>query len=367
MSVGRGLMRRFQPSQRVWSDRRKFCAPPLPEWSSLGFGYTPTKSMLRYNWTGNSWDSGKLTADFTLNIHGLSNVLHYGQGIFEGLKAFDCKDGIVRVFNSSANARRMQRGSARLAMPDIPPALFSEAVDRLVLDNIAYVPPYGTGGSLYIRPFLFGHGSKLGLGAAPEYAFCLISSPVGPYYKGGLEAIDALVIENYDRAAPRGVGSVKAAGNYAPDTLPSIEAKEKGFPVCLYLDAAEQAYVEEFSTSNFIGVTADGAIVTPSSPSILPSCTKAVVLEVARQHGMKVEERPVLFSEVATFKEVAACGTAVVLTPVKSITRGGAVTRFDSFNTISTLYEAITAIQTAESEDTMGITRPVGRRPDFLA
>lgn len=336
-------------------------APPLPDWPSLGFAYVPTRAMVRYNWDGAKWDAGEVTQDFTLNIHGLSNVLHYGQGIFEGLKAFHCRDGLVRVFNSKANAARMQRGSARLLMPD-PTEVFEEAVTRAVQENMDYVPPYGYQGALYIRPFLFGHGCKLGLGAAPEYSLCVITAPVGPYYKGNLEPVDALVIDEFDRAAPRGVGGIKAAGNYAPDTLPSAKAKEAGYSVCLYLDAQEQKYVEEFSTSNFVAISASGALVTPSSPSILPSCTKQVVLSVAEELGIPVEVRPVPFSELPTLREVAACGTAVVLTPISSITRGDEVVRFDGFETIERLYKAITAIQCGEAEDKHGLTVAVGER-----
>jgi len=241
--------------------------------------------------------------------------------------------------------------------------MFDAALDRVIKDNLDYVPPYGTGGSMYLRPFLFGHGAKLGLGPAPEYAFCVLGSPVGAYYKGGLQAIDALVVEKFDRAAPRGVGNIKAAGNYAPDVQPSHEAKAQGYPVCLYLDAKENEYVEEFSTSNFIGVTADGTVVTPTSSSILPSCTKGVVLQMARDMGLKVEERPVPWSEVATLKEVAACGTAVVLTPIQSITRGGSQIKFEGFETIAKLYEGVTALQTGEGPDPHGYTRVVCERP----
>ena len=237
-------------------------APAIPDWASLKFDATPTRAMIRYNWTEQSgeWDAGTVTADFNVNIHGLSNVLHYGQAIFEGLKAFHGKDGHVRLFNATANAARLASGAARLAMPHVPEDMFLEAVTRSVTENLEYVPPYGYGGALYLRPFLFGHGCKLGLGAAPEYEFCVIASPVGAYYKGGLTPIDALVVEDFDRAAPRGVGGVKAAGNYAPDVLPAGQAKEQGFPICLYLDAREQKYIEEFSTSNFFGVTADGTL-----------------------------------------------------------------------------------------------------------
>jgi len=224
------LRRASRPLSRAASRRRLYAtAPPLPEWETLGFNATPTARMIRYNWSAErGWDAGESSPEFTVTIHGLSNVLHYGQGLFEGLKAFHCKDGLVRVFNSHANAARLQSGAERLAMPVVPPELFDEAVDRCIRDNVEYVPPYGYGGAMYLRPFLFGHGEKLGLGAAPHYSFCVIASPVGAYYKGGLEPIDALVVEGFDRAAPRGVGNIKAAGNYAPDVLPSILAKEKG-------------------------------------------------------------------------------------------------------------------------------------------
>lgn len=211
--------------------------------------------MLRFNHADGAWDSGTLQTDFMLNVHALSNVMHYGQAIFEGLKCYHCADGKVRVFNPQANANRLRSGCERLQMPIVPDELFHAALDRVIIDNVDYVPPYGSGGSMYLRPFLFGHGAKLGLGPAPEYSFCVVASPVGAYYKGGLEAIDALVVEQFDRAAPRGVGNIKAAGNYAPDVRPAYEAKSKGFPVCLYMDAKENAYVEEFSTSNFLGVT----------------------------------------------------------------------------------------------------------------
>jgi len=331
-------------------------------WKSLGFDFTPTRSMVRYSWKDGSWDEGALQPELSLTIHPLSNALHYGQAIFEGLKAFHCEDGKVRVFNSRANAARMHNGCMRLHMPLVPPETFDAAIDQYITDNADYVPPYGSGGALYLRPFLFGHGAKLGLGPAPEYAFCVLGSPVGAYYKGGLEAIDALVVEEFDRAAPRGVGNIKAAGNYAPDVQPAAAAKEKGYPVCLYLDAKENAYVEEFSTSNFIGVTKDGTIVTPTSDSILPSCTKGVVLQMARELGFVVEERPVPWEEVATLTEVAACGTAVVLTPIKSITRGDATINFDGFATIAKLYEAVTALQTGAAPDPHGLTRVVCER-----
>jgi len=216
---------------------------------------------------------------------------------------------------------------------------------------------------MYLRPFLFGHGGKLGLGPAPSYTFGVVGSPVGAYYKGGLQAIDGLVIEAYDRAAPRGVGNIKCAGNYAPDVQPSSAAKAAGYPICLYLDAKENGYVEEFSTSNFIGITQDGTLVTPSSPSILPSCTKGVILQMAADLGIPVEVRPVPWDEVPTLREVAACGTAVVLTPIQSLTRGEQVVRFESFETIARVYDAVTSLQVGLSEDAHGYTRVVASKP----
>jgi len=216
---------------------------------------------------------------------------------------------------------------------------------------------------MYLRPFIFGHGAKIGLGPAPEYSFCVLGTPVGAYYKGGLQAIDALVLSQFDGAAPRGVGAIKAAGNYAPDIHPAALAKEKGYPVCLYLDAKTNSFIEEFSTSNFIGIKADGTVVTPESSSILPSCTKGVVLQMARELGHTVEVRPVPWDEVASFKEVAACGTAVVLTPVQSITKDDTVLRFDGFDTIAKLYKAVTSVQTGEAPDPHGWNTEVCDRP----
>ncbi len=332
-------------------------------WSTLGFDYVPTNAMVKHNFKDGSWDAGEVTADFSLNIHALSNVLHYGQGIFEGLKAFHLKDGSVCSFNATSNAARMARGAARLQMPAPSDEMFASAIERVVTANIEFMPPYGTGGALYIRPFLFGHGAKLGLGPAPEYQFVVVASPVGAYYKGGLQAIDAVVVDEWDRAAPRGVGSIKAAGNYAPDVLPSSEAKGKGFPICLYLDAKENKYVEEFSTSNFIGITRDNKLVTPKSDSILPSCTKEVLLRVARDMGIAVEERPVLWEEVSTLKEVAACGTAVVLTPIQSITRAGSTCHFDGHETIAKLYNHVTQMQAGDIPDPYGILKVLCHKP----
>lgn len=333
------------------------------DWATLGFAYQPTKTMIRYNWKDGSWDNGVMSTDFDVKIHSLSNVLHYGQGIFEGLKAFHCADGTVRTFNDIANVARLRRGAERLLMPVVSEEMFRDGCDRVLRDNVEYIPPFGHGGAMYLRPFLFGHGGALGLGPAPQYSFCVVGCPVGAYYKGGLQAIDAMVVENWDRAAPRGVGSIKVAGNYAPDVLPSSEAKKKGFPICLYLDAKTNSYVEEFSTSNFIGITKQGSLVTPASDSILPSTTKGVLLQAARDVGLQVEERPLAWDEVPELAEVAAVGTAVVLTPIQSITRAEVRHEFGGMETVSKLYNAVTGIQTAELPDPHGYTRVVCEKP----
>jgi len=330
------------------------------DWGTLGFSFVQTNSMVKYGWKDGGWDKGVLTTDFNLSLHSTSNAFHYGQAIFEGLKVFRGPDGAIRAFNSKANAARLRTGCLRFQMPEVPQEMFDEAIDRVVLDNTDFVPPYGHGAAMYLRPFLFGHGQQLGLGPAPEYTFGVVGCPVGAYYKGGLQAVDAVVVDDYDRAAPRGVGNIKCAGNYAADLKPSMAAKQQGFPICLYMDAKTNQYVEEFSTSNFIGITKDGTIVTPASSSILPSCTKGVLMQLAQDMGMKVEERPVAWEEVGELKEVAACGTAVVLTPISSITRGDEVVRFSGFDTISKLYNLITSIQLGEAEDKLGYTRVVG-------
>lgn len=356
--LARPLLRASPASSAVAPARALASAAPgsAPlDWNNLGFEARPVAAYVRYNCKDGKWDEEPtLTAEGTVTIHALSNALNYGQAVFEGLKALQCKDGSVALFNPRANLQRITAGCARLLMPAPPAELFYAGLERVVRENAAYVPPYGTGGALYVRPLLFGHGAQLGLGAAPEYCLMFAANPVGAYYKGGLQGVDAVVVEDFDRAAPRGVGNVKVAGNYAPDVLPSKRAKSQGYSVCLYLDAATQSMVEEFSTSNFIGITADGTVVTPLSPSILPSCTREVVLQAARDLGLKAEHRPVTWAEARSFREAAACGTAVVLTPMRSITRGKEVVKFGGFETVSRLYAHISALQSGDAPDPHG-------------
>lgn len=335
------------------------CTPADPEtldFENMSFSYTPTKSMAVYNYTLESgWDNGVLSDKPYLNIHALSNVIHYGQSIFEGLKCFHLKDGRVTAFNPLGNSKRICNGASRLGMPNIPEEVFLEAVSRCVQDNVDFVPPYGSDGSFYLRPFLTGHGPQLGLGVAPNFTFGVIGSPVGNYYKAGIKPIDAMVID-FDRAAPRGVGAVKCAGNYAADVMPAKSASEKGYPIALYLDAKERKYVEEFSTSNMIAISKDkSTFITPESESILPSCTNILLQQLAKDRGMKVECRPVAIDELEEFSEVGACGTAVIISPIGNILHGDKkIDLTSNYEVLYSLYDELRGIQTGEIPDKHG-------------
>ncbi len=331
---------------------------PNIDWKSLGFKYLDTRCHVRYVWRDGAWDAGELVDSPCLNMHIAATCLHYGQAAFEGLKAFRCKDGKVRAFRPVDNARRMAATARRTCMAEVPEAMFLEAVSRVIRANEDYVPPYGTGGSLYVRPLLIGTGAQIGVSPAQEYTFLVLVVPVGPYYKGGLQPVKAIILDDYDRAAPQGVGDVKVAGNYAASLYAHEYAKHAGYPVELYLDAKEHRYVEEFATSNFIGITRDNRYVTPDSRSILPSVTNKTLKQIAADMGLAVEVRPVPFEELPTFAEIAACGTAVVVTPVCEIVRGDTVIKVGSETgcgpTLQKLYEAVQGIQYGERPDAHG-------------
>jgi len=291
------------------------------DWPNLGFEYRQTNSFVQCTYKNGKW--GELTrgTDPYVKVHIGGTALHYGQACFEGLKAFQCKDKAVRIFRPDENAARIARSCERVCMPPIPKDMFMEACRMAVRDNLGFVPPYGTNGALYIRPVLFGSGPRIGLQPADEYIFIVLVIPVADYYKGGLKPVQAVVIDNYDRAAPRGVGNVKVAGNYASDLLPNVAAKKAGFPIGLYLDAKTNSFVEEFSTSNFLAIDKNGAYVTPKSGAILASVTNKSLMELAADEGMDVQVRPVKIDEIMSgnFREVAACGTAVVVTPINKV------------------------------------------------
>jgi len=337
-------------------------------WEELGFEFRPTKSNVRISFKDGEWGEIEFCAEPYVNLHMGATALHYGQSCFEGLKAFAHEDNSVHVFRPDQNAKRLQSSCERTLMPVLPHDIFIKAVNEVVKDNIEYVPPYGSNGALYIRPLLFGSGARIGLQPADEYTFILMVLPVGDYYKGGLnKPVDGVIITDYDRAAPRGVGDVKVAGNYAADLLPNMISKKKGYPISLYLDAATQTSVEEFSTSNFVGIdSTNNAYVTPKSRSVLPSITNKSLMTIAEDEGLKVEARDVSIVELESFDEVLAVGTAVVVTPVGSVTmegqaEDGSEDKKYSFGNSEEvgpitrkLYDRVRAIQNGEEEDKYG-------------
>eukprot|EP00754_Rhynchopus_humris_P015504 Rhum_TRINITY_DN14452_c15_g1::Rhum_TRINITY_DN14452_c15_g1_i1::g.92514::m.92514/K00826/E2.6.1.42, ilvE; branched-chain amino acid aminotransferase len=333
------------------------------DWQNLGFEYRDTNCFVNYTWKDGKWDAGVLQEDPHFKMHVMSAAVHYGQGLFEGTKAHHCADGSVRLWNIDGNAARMQQGAQRMMIPEVPREMFVEACERAVAANLAFLPPYGTGGSLYLRPVLFGHGPQLGLCPAPQYTFAVLALPVSSYYKTGLNPVSALVVEN-DRAAPAGVGNVKCSGNYGADILPSIQARERGFSTVLYVDPKKKQHIEEFSVSNFIGIKHDDGsgrkvYVTPKSDSILMSCTNKMLMEMAPMLGFDVEHRPVHVNELATFDEVAGCGTAVVLMGVKDVTRRNTKISYPSIDNVKALYDMYRGIQFGEVEDAFKWSTPL--------
>ena len=324
------------------------------DWEQLGFSYMKTKSHIIYSYKDGQWDGGELTQGEHLNIHMASTCLHYGQAAFEGLKAFTCKDGKVRVFRMDENAKRLQRSAKRAYMAAPPIELFMEGVNRVVKDNIKYVPPYGTGGSLYIRPLLIGTQAMMGVKPSSEYKLIIMVMPVGAYYKNGLTAVPALIQDEFDRAAPQGVGDVKLGGNYAAGLYAQAEANKAGFPINLFLDARTHQFVEEFGTSNFIGITKDNKYVTPASKSVLPSITNKSLQQIAQDQGLTVEVRDIPYEEIKALQEVGACGTAVVLTPISEVVRNNekiTIPPFGPETRLAELYTSFQAIQYGEKED----------------
>lgn len=328
---------------------------PNLDWANLGFKYTTTNSHIVYTWRDGSWDKGELVRDPFIKMSVAASALHYGQACFEGMKVFRQKNGKIIAFRPQANAERMQRTAIRTCMPPVPTEIFMEALNRVVLDNVDYIPPYGTGGSLYIRPLLIGSGPVIGVAPAKEYTFIILVVPAGNYYQGGLKPVKAIIFDEYDRAAPLGTGDVKVAGNYAASIFAHERAKREGFPVELYLDAKSHKYVEEFATSNFLGIK-KGAYITPNSTSVLPSVTNNTLKQIAVDMGMPVECRPVPFEELAEFEEIAACGTAVVVTPVSQIVRGEVVINVPTGDkcgpTLDKLFHTVQGIQYGELPDT---------------
>lgn len=337
---------------------------PKIDWSKLGFAYLPTNGHIQYVWKNGRWDDGALVQSPFIPIHIAASALHYGQAAFEGMKAFRQKNGAVTLFRPSDNAARLQLSAQRAVMPEVPTPLFLDACARAIKANLDFIPPYGTGGSLYVRPLLFGSGPQIGVAPASEYTFIVLVTPVGPYYKGGLQPVRAIVIDNFDRAAPLGTGHVKLGANYVTSLAAHVAAVKAGYPVELYLDAKSHTFIEEFATSNFIGITRDGKYLTPDSPSVLPSVTNMTLCQIARDMGMPVERRPIHFErEIDSFAEVAACGTAVVVTPISSIERQGRVHPTGPASgcgpTLEKFFHTVQGIQYGELPDPHGWNLPI--------
>lgn len=290
------------------------------DWDNLGFEYHKLPYRYVSYYKDGQWDNGQLSEDATLHISEASPALHYGQQAFEGLKAYRTKDGSIQLFRPDRNAARLQATADRLLMPQVPTEQFIDAVKQVVKANEDYVPPYGTGATLYLRPLLIGVGDVIGVKPANEYIFTVFAMPVGAYFKGGLVPTNFIVSEDYDRAAPYGTGAAKVGGNYAGSLLPGKQAKSNGYSDVIYLDPATHTKIEEVGAANFFGITADNEFVTPLSPSILPSITKYSLLELAEKRlGMTVIEGDVPIAELDRFVEAGACGTAAVISPIAGI------------------------------------------------
>ncbi len=289
------------------------------DWNNLGFDYIKTPWRFIATWQDGSWNEGELTEDNILHISESSPALHYGQQCFEGLKAYGRKDGGINLFRPDENSKRLNRSATRLRMPQVPEELFLQAVKKVVKANREFVPPYGTGASLYIRPLLIGVGDIIGVRPADKFIFTVFCMPVGPYFKGGLAPTN-FIVSDYDRAAPNGTGAAKVGGNYAASLLPGEEAHEKNFSDCIYLDPETHTKIEEVGSANFFGITKNNEFITPKSPSILPSITKYSLLYLAEHTlGLKAIEGDVRLDELDKFVEAGACGTAAVISPIGGI------------------------------------------------
>ena len=325
------------------------------DWSNLGFGYVKTDYRYVSNFKNGAWDEGTLSTDDMVTISECACVLQYAQTVFEGMKAYTTEDGRIVVFRPDLNAERMENSAKRLEMPVFPKDRLVDAIVKLVEANADYVPPYGSGATLYIRPYMFGTNAVIGVKPADEYQFRAFCTPVGPYFKGGVKPI-TIRVSDFDRAAPRGTGHIKAGLNYAMSLHAIMDAHRQGFDENMYLDPATRTKVEETGGANFLFVTKDNKVVTPKSDSILPSITRRSLVYVAKEYlGLEVEEREVYFDEVKDFAECGLCGTAAVISPVGKIVDHGKEICMPSGMTemgpvTKKLYETLTGIQMGRLE-----------------
>lgn len=328
------------------------------DWQNLGFEYTKTEYRFSAIYEDGAWSEGELVSSEIIQIHEGAPALHYAQQCFEGLKAQTAKDGRVLLFRPEFNAQRMAITAERLSMPTVPEELFLRGVMEVVRANLSWIPPYGSGASLYIRPLLIGVGENMGLNPAKRYEFRVIVSPVGPYYKGGGLALISLAVSDIDRAAPNGTGNIKAGANYPVGLYATRKARELGANEALYLDAAEHRYLEEAGSANIIIAQADNKLITPKSDAILPSITRRSIMTIAEQElGMEVEDRAIdIRAEIDSFLEVGACGTAAVLSPVGKIWLDDSWHKFYKEGVqvgpvMQELYDLLSQLQCGERED----------------
>ena len=320
------------------------------DWANLGFGYIQTDYRYVSNYKNGAWDDGVLTEDANMVINECAGVLQYAQTVFEGLKAYTTSDGRIVTFRPDLNAERLEQSASRLEMPVFPKDRFVEAVKKVVKANEAYVPPFGSGATLYIRPYMFGSNPVIGVKPADEYQFRILTTPVGPYFKGGAKPL-TIRVSDFDRAAPHGTGHIKAGLNYAMSLHAIVDAHKQGYDENMYLDAATRTKVEETGGANFLFVTKDGKVVTPKSNSILPSITRRSLIYVAKEYlGLEAEEREIYLDELKDFAECGLCSTAAVISPVGKIVDHGKEICFPSgMNEMGPvtkkLYETLTGIQ----------------------
>lgn len=329
------------------------------DWKHLGFGISETDYNVRCYYRNGKWGELEISSSSQISMHMGATCLHYGQESFEGLKAYRGKDGRIRLFRYDENAKRMRTSAQGIMLAEVPQSLFQEAVEKVVMLNERFVPPHGTGASLYIRPLLIGTGPQVGVRPADEFLFMVFVMPVGPYFKEGFKPVDIMITRDHDRAAPLGTGHLKVGGNYAASMTSVAEAHDAGFATALYLDARDKKYIDEAGPANFFAIK-DNTYITPDSHSILPSITNKSLQQIASDIGMKIEKRPIEVSELSSFEEAGACGTAAVITPIKKIvdvdqdqtytygdgTHPGAIT--------TKLYETLVGIQYGDQEDPYG-------------
>lgn len=332
------------------------------DWSNIGFGYRKTDYNVRCYYRNGSWGQIEVCSEETIPMHMAATCLHYGQEAFEGLKAYRCPDGKVRVFRADENAARLQSTCRGILMPEVSTEMFIEMVEKVIRLNERFIPPYESGASLYIRPLLLGTSAQVGVHPSEEYIFLIFVTPVGPYFKGGFAANPYVIIREYDRSAPLGTGVYKVGGNYAASLRANKMAHDLGYSCEFYLDAKEKKYIDECGAANFFGIK-NGTYVTPISPSILPSITNKSLRVLAEDMGLKVEQRPIPVSELPTFEEAGACGTAAVISPIESVfdLDNGTMVTYGSEvgKTCIELYNRLQDIQYGRAEDKFGWTMVV--------